>query len=69
MKYEMQCSMSATDLMERGFEWTLAHGLPLNTARFNTTPQPKCCSLAMVDPLHFILRLHEQTPWSVDWLA
>jgi len=33
------------DLIERGFEWTLEHGLPTNGPRVATYPQTACCNL------------------------
>lgn len=40
-----------TDLLEHGFEWTMAHGLPRNGPRFTIKPQPACCGLTLVRAL------------------
>eukprot|EP00195_Chlamydomonas_chlamydogama_P003117 CAMPEP_0202915096 /NCGR_PEP_ID=MMETSP1392-20130828/64809_1 /ASSEMBLY_ACC=CAM_ASM_000868 /TAXON_ID=225041 /ORGANISM="Chlamydomonas chlamydogama, Strain SAG 11-48b" /LENGTH=549 /DNA_ID=CAMNT_0049606991 /DNA_START=71 /DNA_END=1716 /DNA_ORIENTATION=+ len=37
----------ATDMMERGFEWTLEHGAPRNGPRFRLPAQPPCCELVL----------------------
>ena len=34
-------------MLQRGFEWTLQHGLPANSKEYRVPPQPACCQLAL----------------------
>ena len=41
------CNPIFADMLTRGFEWTLLHGLPSNGKYYNTPQQPPCCSVTL----------------------
>ena len=43
--YACVCVCVCVDMLEKGFEWTLRFGEPLNPPRLRKAPQPTCCSL------------------------
>lgn len=50
----------ASDMLEKGFEWTLYHGEPQNAEQSQFAPQPPCCKMQKVPD--------SNRPWWVPYM-